>query len=400
MVENEKRGMKVCIISDFDFRSSGYFNISVALGSGLAKRGHEVIAAGLGYRGEEHDFPMSIIPCMSMQEVFAVTQNLSSLWGFDIMLVIMDIPIQESFINSLANKDALNYVGIMPVEADPLCTSWALALMQMDKALIISEFGTEEARKIGVDAVYLPVGIDTTAWRPPTPEERIALRKSFGFEEDEFVFLTVAYNQERKLLSRGMEMFADFIYGTHNSEEYSGLSPIRKAKYAMVTAEHSPVGWRLRDLAQELKISDKFVLFERGIPHKTLWGIYAASDAFLLPSKAEGLGMILLEAMSVGIPCLGTDCTGIRELLSDGRGKLIPYDYTIRDPFGNGKRYYADRLVGTGLMSEVCDGDNSEIVKKAKAYVQTRTWDKAVDILESELMKILEAKNGKKEETK
>lgn len=392
--------MKICVVSDFDFRSSGYFNIAVSLLKGLSERGHDVKAIGMGYNGEEHTFPFSIIPARSIEESLAIGQNLSILWRFDIFLVIMDIPVQDGYLRAVGNSPGLNYVGIMPIEADPLCTSWALTLMQMKRALIISEFGSREAHRVGVNSEYLPVGINTESWRPPTQEERQNLRKALGFADDEFVFLTVAFNQERKFLSRGIEMFADYVYDTYEVEEQLAISkslvPVRKAKYVLVTAEHSPFGWKLRDLAQEFGISDKLVIFERGMPHDKLWGIYAASDAFLLPSKAEGLGMPLLEAMSVGLPCVGTNCTGIKELLSDGRGFLIPPEYSIRDPFGNGRRYYPDRKRGTEILQKLATGQHSKMINKAKKYVENRTWDKSVDILENVLLDVMEESNEQK----
>lgn len=399
----DNRKLKICLISDLDFRSSGYFNISIALGNGLTERGHDVKALGISYRGEEHTFPLSILPCMNVQETLGMAQNLSFLWGFDIVLVVMDIPYQEGYLQSIQQRGDIKYVGIMPVEADPLCMTWAIDLMQMDKALIISEFGTEEAKKAGVDATYIPIGIDSNSWRMPTEEERNSLRKALGYDEDDFVVLTVAYNQERKFLSRGMEMFADFVYDQDNVETLfstnKDLSPVRKAKYVMVTAEQSPVGWRLRDLAKELGISDRFFVYERGMPHNKLWGLYAASDAFLLPSKAEGLGMILMESMATGVPSIGTNCTGIKELLSDGRGYLIPFDYTIRDPFGNGRRYYPSRKDGKNILTYIMEnGKDAEMIAKARAFVESRSWEKSVDVLENVLLSIVEKKDEQTEE--
>ena len=301
-------------------------------------------------------------------------------------LLLWDNPVQEQYISFLVQNSLgdIKYVGIMPIEADPLCISWALLLMQMKKAFVISEFGTEEARKVGVDAEYLPIGIDTESWRSPSEEERKALRTALGFEEDDFIVLTVGYNQERKFLSRSMEIFAEFAKEVPNT------------KYVMVTAEHSQVGWKLRDFAQELGIQDKFVLLERGMPHKNLWGIYAASDVFLLTSKAEGLGMIFMEAMAVGLPCIGTDCTGIHELLDSGRGFLVGVDYEIRDPFGNGRRYYAEIEDGAGLLSLVYEFKDDTLVrgkiKDAKEYIEQRTWDKAVDVLEKGLLEVVNVK--------
>ncbi len=273
-------------------------------------------------------------------------------------------------------------MGIFPIEAEPLCFSWATILMRMDKSMVISEFGTEEAKRIGIDSDYLQVGIDTEAWKQVEQEEKTKLRRGFGFTEEEFVVLTVADNQERKNLVAAMDMFAEFAKDKPH------------ARYVMVTREHNQVGWKLRDYAQEIGINDKLMLLERGIPHKELWVTYAISDVFLLPSKTEGLGMPLMEAMAVGIPCIATNCTGMKELLADGRGWLVDYKdcCTHRDPFGNGYRYWIDVADGIDALRSVYKGETNELpwnmLEDARKYVETRTWDIAIDQVEKAILEV------------
>ncbi len=54
--------------------------------------------------------------------------------------------------------------------------------------------------------------------------------------------------------------------------------------------------------------------------------LYAAMDVFVLPSTcSEAFGMVIIEAMAMGKPVIGTEVGGIPELISDGRnGLLIP----------------------------------------------------------------------------
>jgi glycosyltransferase involved in cell wall biosynthesis len=94
--------------------------------------------------------------------------------------------------------------------------------------------------------------------------------------------------------------------------------------------------------------------------------------------------------MAVGLPCIATDCTGVAELLDDGRGYLVDYRFTHRDPFGNGFRYWIDvdkGVKGLELAYKVRPEGQAE---DAREYVEERTWDIAVDTVEKSLLEILE----------
>lgn len=372
--------MKIAWLSDLDLRGSGYKNISIPVCSGLVGKGHEVKAIGLGYNNEEHPFPFSILPAGNLREAAGSILNLQNMWGADAVVVALDIPLQEQIINHGYLRDRkLKYVGMFPLEAEPLCFSWAMVLQQMDGCIAISEFGTKEIKKAGVDKVdFMQVGIDTEAWKMTTPEEKLNMRQAFGFTDKEFVILTVADNQERKNLVAAMDMFAEFA----RDKEH--------ARYVMVTREHNRVGWKLRDYANEIGISEKLMIFERGMDHNQLWITYAISDVFLLTSKAEGLGMPLLEAMAVGLPCIATNCTGMAELLADDRGILLEYDYTHRDPFGNGFRRWVSIPDGIMALLNVYEHreDLETITSKAREYVEERTWDIAVEQVEKSLQTV------------
>ncbi|MCY7729694.1 glycosyltransferase, partial [Bacillus safensis] len=53
--------------------------------------------------------------------------------------------------------------------------------------------------------------------------------------------------------------------------------------------------------------------------------LYSISDLKLLLSEKESFGLVLLEAMACGVPCIGTDVGGIPEVITHGEtGFLVP----------------------------------------------------------------------------
>jgi glycosyltransferase involved in cell wall biosynthesis len=79
----------------------------------------------------------------------------------------------------------------------------------------------------------------------------------------------------------------------------------------------------IEHLVKDLGISSQVLLTGAMVnPYRVL----AGASLLVLPSRWEGLGNVLLEAMAFGVPVVSTDCChGPRELLDDGRyGRLVP----------------------------------------------------------------------------
>lgn len=71
-------------------------------------------------------------------------------------------------------------------------------------------------------------------------------------------------------------------------------------------------------MCKELNISDK-VFFTGYVDNSEIEKIYEIIDVLVLPSRRETFGLVLLEAMQFGIPCIGSDVGGIPEIITDGK---------------------------------------------------------------------------------
>lgn len=65
------------------------------------------------------------------------------------------------------------------------------------------------------------------------------------------------------------------------------------------------------------------------IPYEFIHHYYAAVDAFILPSivdregNTEGLGVVLLEALACGKPCVASNVGGIPDIIKDGKNGFL-----------------------------------------------------------------------------
>lgn len=78
----------------------------------------------------------------------------------------------------------------------------------------------------------------------------------------------------------------------------------------------------LRDLSMELGVADRvrFTGFRDDLPD-----IYAALDVCVLPSRWEGFGLVLAEAMAAGVPLVATAVGPVPGVVGDA-GLLVPVD--------------------------------------------------------------------------
>ncbi len=68
---------------------------------------------------------------------------------------------------------------------------------------------------------------------------------------------------------------------------------------------------------------EEAVIFEGAVNQDRIRDLYATADVFALASFAEGIPVVLMEAMAMEIPCVSTWITGIPELIRDATDGLL-----------------------------------------------------------------------------
>lgn len=140
---------------------------------------------------------------------------------------------------------------------------------------------------------------------------RRELRAEFGFQGDDFLFVCVARFARQKahdVLLRGFAAARRAAGGARLKLLLVGDDPFGDGRR------------RAEALAGELGLGPAahFAGIRRDVAR-----IYAASDAFVMTSLWEGLGLVFLEAMACELPVLATRVSAVPEVVLDGETGLL-----------------------------------------------------------------------------
>ena len=182
---------------------------------------------------------------------------------------------------------------------------WALAAS--DQVVAISSYTAREIAELSaVQARVIPYTIGFTGTGADVVE---------GAMRDEFVVLFVGRLVERK----GIRYLIDAV---------QRLSPDRRAR--LVIIGEGPERQRLEEQARRDGLGGRVEVRGR-VSDRELRQAYADASAFVPPAivdtrgDTEGLGVVLLEAMSYGVPVVASNLGGITDIVTDGEtGLLVP----------------------------------------------------------------------------
>ena len=197
----------------------------------------------------------------------------------------------------------------------------------------LTAYGITQPRHI------IPTGIPLERFRPGN---RQALRQRLGIGEAPIALYVGRVAGEKNI---------DFLL--HMTRHALDSQP----DLHLVVAGEGPALPGLQRLAQKLAIHQRVHFIGYLDRNRELPDCYAAADAFVFASQTETQGLVLLEAMAMGIPVVALAEMGTRDILEPGRGCLVP-------PAEPGA--FAQAL--TGLLAD--PALRQRLAREAQEYVQ------------------------------
>lgn len=131
------------------------------------------------------------------------------------------------------------------------------------------------------------------------------LKADFGIKEDEKVIIHVSN-------FRRVKRVKDVI------ESFQKITEMIPAKLLLVG--DGPEMGKISQMVDERHLTKQVLFLGK---QDNLEELYAISDLLLLLSEKESFGLVALEAMACGVPCVGTNTGGIPEVIENGRTGYI-----------------------------------------------------------------------------
>lgn len=215
-----------------------------------------------------------------------------------------------------------------------------------DMNLCTSPQMVQAAREIGIRRVRLwPKAVDTVAYHPDKASAEMRARLTDGHPEDPLVVYVGRLAPEKD------------------------LDVLRRAMAHMPGVRVALVGSGPAREHLEAEFAGTPTVFTGYMGGEELAQAYASADVFAFPSTTETLGLVALESMASGVPCVGARAGGIPDVIADGENGFL---FTPDDA-----RELADRI-----MMLIADPDlRRRFGEAGRAETENWSWRAATERL-------------------
>jgi glycosyltransferase involved in cell wall biosynthesis len=243
------------------------------------------------------------------------------------------------------------YYGVIKRLVQTIYDMTMLRLLRKNTSLCIAKTGwarnylhTKNLENVRV----CPVGLDTGKFAEYEPVDWM---DRYGVRKDEKVLLYVGIIEKRRRVHGLINTLRNLLHG-------------RQDLYLFIAGD-GPDRARCEKLVAQLNLRGK-VLFLGKIPQKQLPSLYKAAYLFLMPSRYEIYGMVMLESMYFGTPVVSTATAGSDEVITDGVDGMVL----------NSSNIDAWEQAIDGLLSNR-DRRNEMGMRARETVLSKYTWDRA-----------------------
>ena len=148
---------------------------------------------------------------------------------------------------------------------------------------------------------------------------------------------------------------------------------------------HNDVELTISKLKKANPLIPDIVLIKDELSLSEIKSLYLQSDALVAPSRGEGFGLPIAEAMLMGLPVITTNWGGQIDFCNDKNSWLIDYNFAFsQSHFNIYNSFWAEPSTAhlSQLLVEVYQSKKSEIIQKtevAKDNIKSYKWDKVVE---------------------
>ena len=227
---------------------------------------------------------------------------------------------KKIFVKATMNKGIVKEVkaGLpaLSKKIKPFLSNKIKKLKEANAIIAITQDIVDDLQKHGFQKekiAYIPNGVDTTAFYPPSVEEKQKIRCTLGLPERKKIYAFTGKITRRK----GIDIIL---------EAWGKTTKARKDALLIVIGSGIGEKDSLEDYAHEYikdhSLADS-VRFIGAVGNVSEY--LQASDVFIFPSRWEGLPNSLLEAMAVGLLCIASNIDGVNEIIiPEKTGVLTP----------------------------------------------------------------------------
>ncbi|HEC12581.1 MAG TPA: glycosyltransferase family 4 protein [Acidiferrobacteraceae bacterium] len=199
------------------------------------------------------------------------------------------------------------------------------------------------------DAAVIPTGIELADFKTG---DGAAFRRQYGIPAERSTLVHVgriAHEKNIDFLLRMLVVVRQHI-----------------ADVLLVIAGEGPALKHLRKLAHTLQLEDNILFVGYLSRGSGLQDCYSAGDVFVFASRTETQGLVLLEAMALGVPVVSTAVMGTQDILLEGKGARV-----AREEPGD----FADKVVSVLSNRQL----RQTLSVEARSYAQVWTADLIAD---------------------